>query len=288
MNTNFDYVPTDMQKYGWNVWDGKTKRPRIPGGSYAKPHQCRPFQECVSFAQSRGWGIGIQMASVRGLVGIDLDGCKGEEWANEIVRRADTVVFDTQSGTGLRLFVRGRFPRGREWAHPDGREHHGFGIYPGGQSRFLTIGPHVSGELVANQSFLDWMLDTFFKSDVARVNARVEDLKKISASYERNFPDNGLIPFLNKQRDKWGKLWKGDWTDYPSQSEADLALATHLCFEYIGPNPQRLETLMCASGLCRDKWLTRDDYRDNTIDKAIQGYLASPVFVSDLVRAHAV
>ncbi len=292
LNTSFDpnTIPKILRDAGWHVWDGETKRPRIPSPSapYAKPRQARPFIECARFAKSRGWGIGLQMASAKFVVGIDLDRCIGEDWAEEIIDRAKSGIYLSASGTGLRLFVHGIWPRqrGKEWAHPDNEPHHGFGVYPAGLTRFLTIGPPWrEGGVCPNQGFLDWLADSYFPKDAAQQSAVMEDVKKIASNYERCFPDTGVIPHLRESRSRFGKLWRGDWSEYTSQSEADLALANHLCFEYVGPDPERLEKLMTLSGLCRDKWIDRDDYRDWTIDKAIKGYLNSPVFISDLVRA---
>lgn len=294
MNTEFDVksIPQILREAGWHVWDGKTKRPRIPAPAapYAKPHQARPFMECVHFAESRRWGIGVQMASTKFVVGIDLDRCLPmEDWAQEIVDCADSGVFLTPSGTGLRLFVHGLWKgRGREWVHPDGQEHHGFGVYPSGQTRFLTIGRlWKEGGVCCNQPFIDWLVTTYFPvKENPQQSAAMEDIKKIAAWYERCFPDSGVVPHMMASRCQFGKLWRGDWSAYSSQSEADLALANHLAFEYVGPNPERLETLMTVSELGRrDKWVNRDDYRDWTIEKAIKGYLNSPVFISDLVRA---
>ena len=68
--------------------------------------------------------------------------------------------------------------------------------------------------------------------------------------------------------EKFAKLWKGDWeNDYPSQSEADLALASMLAF-YTGPNEKLLDELFRQSGLYRDKW-ERGDYRERVLAKAL-------------------
>lgn len=62
---------------------------------------------------------------------------------------------------------------------------------------------------------------------------------------------------------------QGDWqSDYPSQSEADLALCCHLAF-YSGNDPGRMDGLFRQSGLMRDKWL-RDDYAERTIARACE------------------
>ena len=73
-----------------------------------------------------------------------------------------------------------------------------------------------------------------------------------------------------KNWDRIWKLWQGEWEgDYTSQSDADLALCSHLAF-YCGPNPDKIDELFRQSGLYRDKW-ERDDYRDRTISRALEG-----------------
>ena len=49
------------------------------------------------------------------------------------------------------------------------------------------------------------------------------------------------------------RLWSGDWADYGSQSEADLALCAHLAF-WTGRDPERIDRLFRGSGLMRAKW----------------------------------
>jgi hypothetical protein len=53
-----------------------------------------------------------------------------------------------------------------------------------------------------------------------------------------------------------------------SQSEADLALCCMLAF-WCGPDPFRIDALFRQSGLAREKWAEREDYRERTIQAAI-------------------
>jgi hypothetical protein len=55
-------------------------------------------------------------------------------------------------------------------------------------------------------------------------------------------------------------LYGGDVDGYPSDSEADLALADLLAF-WTGPDPEQIERLMRGSGRARDKW---DQHRAST------------------------
>jgi len=64
------------------------------------------------------------------------------------------------------------------------------------------------------------------------------------------------------------KLFNGDWSSYPSQSEADLALVSHLIF-WTQRDIERTDNLFRQSGLMREKW-KRGDYRGRTIDLALK------------------
>ena len=62
-------------------------------------------------------------------------------------------------------------------------------------------------------------------------------------------------------------MWSGDIHGYPSPSEADQALVSLLAF--YSQDEQQLDRLYRRSGLCRQKWLDRSDYRLRTITRAL-------------------
>lgn len=73
-----------------------------------------------------------------------------------------------------------------------------------------------------------------------------------------------------KNREKFIALFeKGDTSKYNSNSEADLALCNMIAFR-AGPNPELIDEVFRQSQLYREKW-KRDDYREETIEKAIEG-----------------
>lgn len=73
-----------------------------------------------------------------------------------------------------------------------------------------------------------------------------------------------------KNGEKFKKLFdEGDWSDFGSHSEADLALCSMLAFR-IGNDPALIDKAFRSSGLYRQKW-EREDYRNNTIQHAIEG-----------------
>ena len=75
--------------------------------------------------------------------------------------------------------------------------------------------------------------------------------------------------FASRNGGRIAALWHGNTSAYPSQSEADLALCSHLWF-WTGGDLARVDALFRTSGLMRPKW-DRDDYRASTLAMAAQG-----------------
>jgi hypothetical protein len=70
-----------------------------------------------------------------------------------------------------------------------------------------------------------------------------------------------------KNAAKFEPLWLGDTSGYPSYSEADQSLVSRLAF--YTQDEEQLDRLYRQSGLCRQKWLDRPDYRHRTITRAL-------------------
>jgi primase-polymerase (primpol)-like protein len=70
-----------------------------------------------------------------------------------------------------------------------------------------------------------------------------------------------------KNAAKFDALWSGDVSGYPSHSEADQAFVCQLAF--FTQDVEQLDRLYRQSGLCRQKWLDRPDYRRRTITRAL-------------------
>ena len=69
------------------------------------------------------------------------------------------------------------------------------------------------------------------------------------------------------------RLYGGDWSGYRSQSEADLALVSHLMF-WTQRDEARVDNLFRQSGLMRPKW-DREDYRERTMGLAMMNNTAT-------------
>jgi NrS-1 polymerase HBD domain/AAA domain len=81
--------------------------------------------------------------------------------------------------------------------------------------------------------------------------------------------DEEVIKLVSEAKNgaQFEPLWLGDIRDYPSASEADQALISRLAF--YTQDEEQLDRLYRQSGLCRQKWLDRPDYRRRTITRAL-------------------
>jgi putative DNA primase/helicase len=112
----------------WVLWkfgarkqgDKPTKLPFQVNGSFAsanKPETWATFEAVSQVFQSGGYsGIGFEFSANDPFCGIDLDGCRNPdtddvaEWAREIVLVLNTYTEVSPSGSGVKLFMRGKLP----------------------------------------------------------------------------------------------------------------------------------------------------------------------------------
>ncbi len=132
----------------WVLWkavwqaerDKFTKQPHQTNGRFAKstdPATWTTFDAVVE-AYGRGGfdGIGFVLSENDPFVGIDLDHCRDKEtgvieaWALDAVSSFDSYAEVSPSGTGVRIFIKGKLP-------PGGRKSGGVEVYESG--RYLTV-----------------------------------------------------------------------------------------------------------------------------------------------------
>jgi hypothetical protein len=237
--------------------DGRrTKPPYQPSGAYASattPETWTSF-ETARRAYARGGfaGLGFVVTEEDGFVGVDLDHCRDphtgaiEPWAQEIVDTIQSYTEVTPSGTGLRIFVRGKL-------RPHGRKRGNFEIYESG--RYLTVtGHHLDSTpmtVIERQAELDAVHRGVFGHEDR------PDLKSQPLSPAVLISDDELLEKALKAANgnAFRSLWEGDWegAGYPSQSEADLALASSLMF-WTQNDKARADRIFRRSGLYRKKW----------------------------------
>ena len=118
-----------------------------------------------------------------------------------------------------------------------------------------------------NQKALDTLVE--------RLRPKEEPRPKPTPQEGLTYEDKRLIDKMleSQNGEKILKLLNGDFSDYPSQSEADQAFHYHLAF-WTGKDGIQMDRINRASGLMRDKWDKKHfgdgrTYGEATIQKAI-------------------
>lgn len=126
---NIDKIPVELRDLKqWVLWkyvvkkagDEPSKVPFQVDGKPAAandPSTWSTFDEAnVAFQRGGYEGIGFEFAKDGGYCGIDLDGCRNPEsgvvagWAREIISKMATYSEVSPSGTGVKIFCRGKSP----------------------------------------------------------------------------------------------------------------------------------------------------------------------------------
>ncbi len=261
----------------WRALPKDNKITKIPfdakngnAGSSTNSETWASYQAALQSCQNgNGYsGIGIALEN-SGLIGIDLDHCRNAEtgeiepWALDIVKQFDSYTETTPSSKGLRIFLYGKIKNSGNKKGP-------IECYDSG--RFLTVtGQHLDGTpktIERRQSEFDQ-----FHAEVFGVKEKRAELQPLIIS---NFDEAEIIQRASnaKNGEEFRRLHAGDWSGYPSQSEADLAFLSHLSF-WTARDPAKMERIFKASGLYREKtdqhYSDGSTYLSRTIAKAIEG-----------------
>ena len=277
-------VPDALKsKPNWVLWkleiDAKgkpTKEPYQLNGEHAasnKPTTWKPFDE-VKHCEKIGF-----VFNGDGVMGIDLDSAILPDGTIEptfkgIVDTLSTTYTEVSpSGKGLHIFFRCNehpYETGRKKKFDDGK---GVEIY------FLAHYFTVTGITWKNSpnEIREYPVET-----IRGLLTPLLDGKKNPPVSNDNFvitpPFFTVSPTMTDEQvhykashafngDKFNRLMNGNITGYPSDSEADAALAWLLAF-YTQDTTQ-IERIMRAGGLNRGKWDSNKGYLPNTIGKAI-------------------
>lgn len=270
-------IPAELREVPhWLCWRYETrngKATKVPvnartGGNAAtdNPDDWCDY-ETAKAASPRYDGIGFVFAAGSGFVGIDLDksldaGGGLKPWAAKIVKAFATYTEVSPSGKGVKLWVRGGISaeRGTRRGYEDGA----IEMYDWG--RFFTVtGRRYDGtpaEIAGRQAYIDALY--------RRITAKAIDAKPAPpAAPPATLEDQQVIEMLNREpKGKGARLWSGNTSGYTSASEADAALVTKIAF-YVGNDPARIDAIFRRSGLAREKWNAREDYRAATIENCV-------------------
>ena len=208
-----------------------------------------------------------------GLAGIDLDGALDENEELDPVFKpiidgfAGTYIEKSPSGFGLHIIVRCenqpfKFGHSKGWT--DGSKKEVAFFFDG---RYFTF----TGDVFNGSE-----IKTFPKEHIRSIlKPWINDPEPKVITRDNNplqLDDEKIISIaINaKNGDKFKSLYKSaSWGRYPSQSEADYALASLLAF--YTRDGEQVQRIMEQSALNRDKWTKRPEYLKRTIRRAING-----------------
>ena len=264
----------------WRLMDGR-KIPCTSAGMPCDAHDPANHTDYATAAASP-FGVAFDIRAEDGLFFLDLDKC-GPPWSAEA-----TAIFTSfsgawgevsQSGTGLHIIGRcdpaQLKDRRNKW---DGWKE----FYTDG--RFVAFGPHGWQPIGGTATNQDWT------QQLLRLVPQREFLGElpdgVDPGYTGPASDTDLIDLMLRATggagaafgmrasvaDLWNcntpvlaRVWpQGDGYD---ASSADAALMTHLAF-WTGKDMPRMDRLFRLSGLMRDKYRDRADYRSATVQTA--------------------
>jgi putative DNA primase/helicase len=266
------------QWVAWKMELGKDGRPtKVPynartgaKASSTNPQTWADYRMAARRAQTPGYsGVGFVVSPDDPYTGIDLDHCRDaetgeiEDWAQEIISELSSYTEVSPSGTGVRIFVHAVLPDGKRRT---GR------IEMYDSARFFTVtGRHLEDTPQTIESR---------QAAIVRLYRRVfpdqEEQKpqkrapKPQASEPTRLDDAAIVRKAREADNgaKFAALWSGDTSAYDDdESRADMALVAILAFWT--QDADQLDRLFRASGLMREKWGEREDYRERTIAAAL-------------------
>jgi Uncharacterized conserved protein len=281
IDPSFDTIPTELRKRDqWIVWrsetrDGdRTKVPYQPNGRHAKtsdPGTWGSFDEARTAYEREGFsGIGFVFSEDDPFVGIDLDSCvtdgdlTGGAW--KVVNQLDSYTEASPSGTGLHIIIEGFLTSDRNRTS-DVKGLKELEIYEDG--RYFTF---TGRSLEGTPSGVEQRAQELHTL-CEEVLPDPEPQPTGTPQTPTDLDDQELIEKAKGADDgsKFARLWSGDISGYgDDHSRADQALVNKLAF-WTGGDRDRIDQLFRQSGLCREKWTGRPDYRRRTIDTALEG-----------------
>lgn len=301
----FPKLPAILKQIpNWIQWkleerDGKqTKVPYVVGTNRTaatnNPSDWHGFKTAIANVStinaSEGLGFVINgKAAELGLVGFDIDGCRkpenGEitEWAYRLIKCLNSYTEVTPSGTGVRVWVIGELPEGRRvfTLSPSAGYGDKVRIEVFSQGRYFTI----TGERVGDATDIE-------KRDLSEAYRLSEEIKQQLPATSKTSQPGSVVDYdpssvrikhtgsvmttklelllhgnITQERPFIIDDGLGNSLEYPSHSEADLALATWLAID--GKDAEGIAEAFRESSLYRRKF-ERPDYREKLIRKALE------------------
>lgn len=290
-------IPEELQMKGlfccWNFEERNGRKTKIP----YSPFSCVPaksndistfsdFETAVSSAAEHKMHDGIGIGIFEDVCAIDIDGCVTAEgklstFARDIVDIMHSYTELSPSGKGIHILFSAEnfaFDKSRYYIM---NSRIGLEVYVANvTNKYVT----VTGKRIVSYEFgergqqLKIVLEKYMlRNDQKTVAVNGENA--VNEILAKKTTDNADIEtlaraFSGEKRERFIALYSGDWSDYASQSEADLALCNYLAISTEN-NPVAMDNLFRQSGLMRTKWDREQSgttYGEMTINKALRNY----------------
>ena len=243
---NYEENPNDPDHPKKPPYDPKTGIK----ASTNKPETWATFKEAVRIYKGGGAdGIGVTLTKEMGITVIDLDNCRHKKtgklttYAQKIMKKFPSYTEISPSGTGIHIFLYGTLPgKGIKTKRVE--------VYD--RSRYMTVtGKHVTGSTLTirkwNKRLQTWY--SFLTEPVKKVPTSTASTK---ASNERSDVEIVASLLQGGSKEQFSRLYSGDFSNYPSQSEADLAFCSHV--SGLTDSHDTIDRIFRISKLMRPKW----------------------------------
>ncbi|MCM1236026.1 MAG: phage/plasmid primase, P4 family, partial [Ruminococcus flavefaciens] len=263
----FEKIPYEMKKCcNWVCWQGLPDEKSHSGikkvpmsalnGSPAKsndPSTWTTFENALLIKNAHNFsGLGFMFGN-SDYFGVDIDDCREEveRYLNgdksgiigEFIETLGSYAEISQSGNGIHIICKGTLPEG---ARRKGK----IEMYENGRY-FIMTGNQI-GHFDGIRNCTDSIKNLHKKYLQGEVH---KNSKKCTIVQSAELNENQLICKImqSASAEKFSTLYNGDWSAYPSQSEADMAFCSILAF-WCGGDTTKMDSIYRNSGLMRDKW----------------------------------
>lgn len=221
-------------------------------------------------------GLGFVFSENDNYVGVDIDHVydpETQEWddsALDEVLKLNSYAELSPSETGAHVILKGQKPpercRANNW---EMYQAYRYFTFTGNQI------PDTPKEIKENPAALKDLYNRRINTEGEKKGeqqnrSRGRPKKNTKVFYANPLTDNEIITKCRsaKNYEVFEALYNGNLEGFSSQNEADLSLCGR--FAFYTKEPEQIDRLFRTSGLYRDKW-EREDYRNDTIRKAIEG-----------------
>ena len=286
MNDHFTELKEQRIWLCWNFREKGGKKTKVPiaasgektGTDKAHCATWVTFDEAQRAAREKNYS-GVGFVIPKGYFFLDIDHREMvDPYIKMMLERFGSYAEKSVSGEGLHIYGRCDFTKvpteeknGRLKLHRryyQKNPNNGTELYMGGLTNRFAV---YTENIVQDKPLRDCtnaVLVTLEKNmKRAQSRKKTPELKALDVTAE----GFDIICKLRKQKNgrKFRKLFdRGDFSDYGSHSEADLALCSMIAFR-VGDDPDAIDQIFRQSALYREKW-EREDYRGETIEKGIE------------------